>query len=185
MNSRRVIGSLVSFGLVIFACALAIVWIKHRLRAPSSSHVRVETQMPPDSLGPGDLRLYNADSSVDVVLMGDKILAGLSAKTVAKIKGSLNDSHSDSSGFGGMISSIVKSSVAGAIGTHAVFPLSEIKDIQYDDGRIRVTWTDGGNHDLFGNTKVDKQKVSNTFNEADAKRFVAAVRERKGLPPSP
>jgi hypothetical protein len=183
MNFRRIIGGLISFALVICAIAFAFVWIKHRI--PNHEHVQVERTAPPDSLGPGDMRLYNADSSVDVVLMGDKILAGLSAKTVAKIKGSLNDSHSDSTGLGGMISGIVKSSVAGAIGTHAVFPLSAIKDIQYDDGRIRVTWTDGGNHDLFGSTKVNNEKVSNSFNEADAKRFVAAVRERKGLPPSP
>lgn len=176
-----------SFGLVIFAFALAFVWIKHRIHVPTvGKHVRVETQMPPDTLGPGDVRLYNNDSTVDIVLLGDNILAGLSAKTVAKVKGSLEDSKGDTTGFGGMISSIVRSSVAGAIGTHAVFPLSEVKDIQYDGGRIRVTWMDGGNHDLFGDAKVkvDKGEVSHSFNEADAKRFVAAVRARKGLPPS-
>jgi hypothetical protein len=182
MNSRRLIGGLVSFGLVIFGFALLFEWVKHRVHMPSQ-HVRVENQMPPDSLGPGDMRLYNADSSVDIVLMGDKILAGLSAKTVAQIKGSLNDSHTDSTGLGGMISGIVKSSVAGAIGTHAVFPLAELKDIQYQDGRIHVTWADGGDRDLFNGTTVNHQKVSNSFNEADAKRFVAAVRARKGLSP--
>ncbi len=173
-----------SFGLVLFGFALVFVWIKRRIHMPSQ-HVRVETQVPPDSLGPGDMRLYNADSSVDIVLMGDRILAGLSAKTVAEIKRSLNDSHSDSTGLGGMISGIVKSSVAGAIGTHAVFPLAEIKDMQYQDGHIRVTWTDGGDRDLFNSTEVNHRKVSNSFNDADAKRFVAAVRERKGLPASP
>jgi hypothetical protein len=186
MNSRRFVGGLLSFGLVIFAFALAFIWIKNRIHVPTmGKHVRVESQMPPETLGPGDMRLYNSDSTVDIVLMGDNILAGLSAKTVAKVKGSLDDSKRDSTGFGGMISSIVRSSVAGAIGTHAVFPLAEVKDIQYQDGRIRVTWTDGGNHDLFGDAKVkvDKEDVSHSFNEADAKRFVAAVRARKGLPP--
>lgn len=183
MNSRRFVGGLMSFGLVIFGFALLFVWIKHRIHVPGR-HVRVETLVPPDSLGPGDVRLFNADSSVDVVLMGDKILAGLSAKTVAQVKSSLNHAHSDSTGLAGMISGIVKSSVAGAIGTHAVFPLAEIKDIQYENGRLRVTWTDGGDHDLFNSTRVNSRKVSDSFNEADAKRFVAAVRARKGLPPT-
>jgi hypothetical protein len=186
MNSRRIVGGLIRFGLVIFTIGLVFVWIKHRI--PSHNHVRVETQAPPDSLGPGDMRLYNTDSSVDVVLMGDKILAGLSAKTVAKVKGSINESRSgDTSGFGGMISQIVKTSVAGAIGTHAVFPLADIRDLHYQDGRIRVQWTDGTDHDLFGGGKfkVNDNKVSDTFNEADAKRFVEAVRARKGLPASP
>ena len=71
MNSRRVVGGLIRFGLVILTFALVFVWIKRKI--PSHDHVRVETQAPPDSLGPGDMRLYNADSSVDVVLVGDKI----------------------------------------------------------------------------------------------------------------
>ena len=184
MNSRRVIGGLVRFGLVILAIVLVYGWVRRRVSA--HNHVRVEAQAPPDSLGPGDMRLYNADSSVDVVLMGDRILAGLSAKTIAKIKGGLDQSRSgDTSGIGGMISQIVKSSVAGAIGTHAVFPLADIKDIQLDGGHIRVEWTDGGKRDLFSGTKVNDRKVSDSFNEADAKAFVNAVRARKGLPPSP
>lgn len=185
MNSRRVIGGLIRFGLVILTIVLVFAWGKHKF-GNRDRHVRVETQAPPDSLGPGDMRLYNADSSVDVVLIGDKIMAGLSAKTVSKVKGELETSRlKDTSGLGGMIGQIVKTSVAGAIGTHAVYPLSDIKDIQYADGRIHVQWTDGTDRDLFHNTSVNKEKVSDTFNEADAKRFVEAVRVRKGLPASP
>ena len=141
MNSRRFVGGLIRFGLVILACWLVIGWVRRKLSS-HNPHVRVEAQAPPETLGPGDMRIYNADSSVDVVLMGDKILAGLSSKTVAKIKSGLDESRSgDTSGFGGMVSQIVKSSVAGAIGTHAVFPLAEIKDIRYADGKIRVQWS--------------------------------------------
>jgi hypothetical protein len=184
MNSRRVVGGLIRFGLVILAIVLVYGWVRRRVA--SHNHVRVESQAPPDSLGPGDLRLYNADSSVDVVLLGDKILAGLSAKTINKIKGGLEESRAgDTSGLGGMIGQIVKSSVAGAIGTHAVFPLSDIKDIELQDGHIRVQWTDGAKRELFSGAKVNDRRVSDSFNEADAKAFVNAVRARKGLPPSP
>src|SRR5215470_11749227 len=109
MNSRRFVGGLIRFGLVILTIVLVVGWVRRRVSG--HNHVRVETQAPPDSLGPGDMRLYNADSSVDVVLIGDKIFAGLSAKTVAKIKNGLDDSRKgDTSGFGGMISQIVKTS---------------------------------------------------------------------------
>ncbi len=184
MNSRRFVGGLIRFGLVLLACWLVIAWVRRKVS--SHNHVRVEAQAPPETLGPGDMRVYNADSSVDVVLMGDKILAGLSSKTVAKIKSGIDESRSgDTTGIGGMVSQIVKSSVAGAIGTHAVFPLAEIKDIHYADGKIRVQWTDGSDKELFSGTSVNHQKVSDSFNEAEAKRFVDAVRARKGLPPAP
>ena len=77
-----------------------------------------------DTLAPGDMRIYNTDSTVDLVLKGNEILAGLSPKTIAKIQNELDTSAAgDTSGLGASISQIVKS-VAGAIGTHAAFPLS-------------------------------------------------------------
>jgi hypothetical protein len=107
----------------------------------------------------------------------------LSPKTVAKIKDKLATSGSqDTSGIGASISQIVKKSVAGAIGTHAVFPLSDIRDIRYENGQIVFDWKDGGKHQVFGNTKVDGENVSNSFRPEDAQRFVAAVRARMARP---
>jgi hypothetical protein len=147
-----------------------------------SHRVRVETEMPPpNALGPGDLRIYSADSSVDLMLVGDKILAGLSPKTVAEVKTKLETSAArDTSGLGGSIAQIVKKSVAGAIGTHAAFPLSDIRDVRYDGDQIVVEWKDGKTHNLFGGTSVNDRKVSNSFRPEDAKRFIDAVHERMG-----
>ena len=178
--SRRWIASLIRAGLVLLAIVLVGSYVAHRM--PNRRHVRVQTEVPPpESLGPGDLRIYNADSSVDLILVGDKILAGLSPKTVAKVKAELETSaERDTSGLGGSISQIVKKSVAGAIGTHAVFALSDIRDIRYEGDQIVFEWKDGGNHQLFGSTKVNGSKVSNTFRADDARRFIDAVHARMG-----
>lgn len=176
--SRRVIGGLVRLALVVLAVIFVGRYVMHRM--PNRDHVRVQTQPPSeDSLGPKDLRIYSADSAVDLILMGDKILAGLSPKTVAKVKSDLDRSAShDTSGLGGSISQIVKKSVAGAIGTHAVFPLSDIRDIRYEHDQIVFDWKDGGKHQLFGNTSVNGRKVSSSFRQEDAERFIEAVRAR-------
>jgi len=183
-SSRRFIAGLVRFGLVI----LAIVFVARHFtnRGSSRPHVRVETKVPPpDSLGPGDLRIYNTDSSIDLVLVGDRILAGLSPKTIAKVKGELDNSASrDTNGLGGSISQIVKRSVAGAIGTHAAFPLSDIRDIRYENDQIVVDWNDGGSHELFGSTRVNGNRASNSFRREDALRFIEAVRARKSSLPA-
>jgi hypothetical protein len=177
-SSRRWIAGFIRAGLAVLAIVLIGAYFGHRM--PGRRHVRVQTEAPPpDSLGPGDLRIYNADSSVDLILMGDKILGGLSPKTIAKIKGKLETSASgDTTGLGGSISQIVKKSVAGAIGTHTVYSLSDIRDIRYDNDQIVFDWKDGGNHQLFGSTKVNGEKVSDTFRPEDAQRFVDAVRAR-------
>src|SRR5439155_3871251 len=122
------------------AIAIGFRWF-HR-RAPSRTHVRLESEAPPpDSLGPGDARLYNADSTADVILKGDKIMVGLSPKTVARVRTEMDKSREkDTSGLGGAIASMVKKTVAENIGTHAVFPLADIRDLRYRNGELRVDW---------------------------------------------
>ncbi|HTE47271.1 MAG TPA: hypothetical protein VK636_18620 [Gemmatimonadaceae bacterium] len=177
-SSRRLLGGIIRLALVV----LAVVFVgRYFMRhSPGRNHVRVQTEVPPpEALGPGDVHIYSADTSVDLILQGDKILAGLSPQTVAKVKISIDSSASgDTSGLGGSISQIVKKSVAGAIGTHAVFPLADIRDIRYESGQIVFDWKDGGKHQLFGNTKVNGNKVSNSFRPDDAQRFIDAVKAR-------
>jgi hypothetical protein len=182
--SRRFLAGLVRFALVVLAIVLVSGYVRRKF-SHETRHVRVEREAPPqDSLGPGDIRIFDADSAVDLTLQGNKILAGLSPKTIAEVKGEIDKSAAgDTTGLGASISQIVKRSVAGAIGTHAVFPLNDIRDIRYENDQIVVDWTDGGKHELFGNSTVNGRKKSKSFRREDAMRFVEAVRARKGLPP--
>ena len=186
MNSRRFVGGVVRLGLVV----LAVFFVSRSFgfgRSSSSrssrrdrSSVKVETQAPPDSLGPGDLRIYNADSTVDLVLRGESILAGLSPKMVSEIKAKIDTSTAkDTTGFSAGIASIVKKSVAGAIGTHAVFPISDLRDIRYEDDQIIFDWNDGQRHQIFENANINGKKTSRTFRREDAERFIEAVKARK------
>lgn len=181
-SSRRFVAGLIRIGLVILAIVIAGAYIGHRGPKRSHMQVRIDEPPPPAALAPGDLRIYNADSAVDLVLQGNRILAGLSPKTVAKVRADLEKSASeDTSGLGSSIASVVKKSVAGAIGTHGAFPISAIRDIRYeggDVGNIVIDWKDGGAHELFGNTNVNGTKVGNSFRREDAERFVAAVKAR-------
>lgn len=190
-SSRRFVAGLIRIGLVILAIVIAGAYIGHR--TPRRHHIQIQTDAPPPgALAPGDMRIYNADSSVDLVLQGDKILAGLSPKTIDKVRSDLERSASeDTSGLGASIASIVKKSVAGAIGTHGAFPLSDIRDIRYQGGEVGeivIDWKDGGDHQLFGNTNVDGAKVGKSFRRVDAEPFVAAVKARLAegpMPPTP
>lgn len=179
-SSRRFVGGLIRVALVVLGGVLVVGYISHRMPHPQR-HVRVQTEAPPaDSLGPGDIQIYNADSSVDLILQGNKILAGLSPKTVAKVRDDLDTSEDhDTTGIGRAISQMVKRTVANAIGTHVVYPLSDIRDIRYEHGEIQFDWANGGHHQMFGSTNVDGKDVSRTFRPEDAQRFIDAVHARK------
>lgn len=125
-TSRRVVGSLMSVLIVVVGFIFVGTWISHHFhssrRAAVAPNVRVE-RAEPTTLGPGDVRIYNVDTTVDLMLAGNSIFAGLSPKMVDKIKAGLDSSAAgDSTGLGSSISRIVKQSIGGAIGTHAVFP---------------------------------------------------------------
>ena len=184
VSSRRVIAGLIRFGLVLLAIVFVSGYFIHKRPARSKHTMRMETEVPPPSaLAPGDMRIYNRDSSVDLILKGNSILAGLSPKTIAKVKDAVNEKTSgETTGIGGSIAQIVKSSVASAIGTHASYPLNEIRDIRYEDNTIVFEWRNGDEHEMFRDTKVDGEKVSRTFSQEDAERFIAAVKDRMAHP---
>jgi hypothetical protein len=186
--SRRLVAGLIRLALVILAIVIVAGYVKRKRHRD----FHVATAAAPDSLGAGDLRIYNTDSTVDLVLQGDRILAGLSPKMVEQIKAKIDTSTSkDSSGLGASIGNIVKRSVAGAIGTHAAFPLAEVRDLRYVNGQVRFDWTDGRERQIFENTDINGTKASKSFREEDVQRLIAAVRARKAesgggpsLPPS-
>ncbi|MEO7082824.1 MAG: hypothetical protein ABI442_22785, partial [Gemmatimonadaceae bacterium] len=160
--SRRFIAGLIRFGLVILAGGICFAYIARKVSGRTrTSSIHFRAQMPvTDSLGPGDLRIYSRDSSVDIVLLGTNLLAGLSPKMQGEIKAKMEaKTAKDTSSFGGSIAQLVTKSVAGAIGTHASFPLADIREVRYDDGHIVFDANDGTKHDLLGNANVNGEKV--------------------------
>ncbi len=178
--SRRWIGRLIRAGLVLLAVAVVGLWIGRRFshRVPD---VRVQRAVVTEqALGPGDLRVYNVDSTVDIVLYGDRVLAGLSPRTAERIRAEMQrDASKDTTGLGGFIAATVKQTVASAINTHVVYPVADIADMRYEDGSLVIQRKDGGTTHLFGNTKVNGRNQSKSFRPEDAERFIAAVRARQ------
>ncbi len=180
--SRRAISVVIRIGLIGLAIVLVGSWLSHRVHARRfPTHTRVETVVPSDAaLGAGDYRLYNVDSAVDVTLVGDRILAGLSPKTVAEVRGKIESSaQEDTGGMGGAIASMVKKTVADRIGTHAAFSLADIRDIRFVDGRLVFDWRGDANGDVFGEHVRVNGKDSNRFRQDEAERFIAAFHARK------
>lgn len=132
----------------------------------------------PDSLATGEVRIVTADSGVDLMLVRDSISGGLSEATLAKIRQSVDTTSVKSTGIGASIEKLVKSTVTSAVGTRVVVPLSAVKDVRYEEGRLQFDWN-GKPTKIFDNTKVNGKPVMESFRPDDARRFVDAVRARK------
>lgn len=177
-ESRKWKARAVQIALVVVAVAFVGNWAHNRFMRHHDLHLTAVVP-PPVSLGPGDLRIYNADSTLDVILTGDRILAGLSPMMVAKIRTDMDSGRNADTGLGGSIATMVKKTVAGAIDTHAAFALSDVKDVRFDGGRLILDWKDGSRHDLFSHTNVNGRGEKNSFRADDVQRLAAAVNARK------
>ena len=177
-RQRRWVARLIKIGLVGVAVMVVLAFIQRK--SPVRGDLRIETDAPAiEALAVGDLRIYNRDSTVNLILQGDRVLAGLSDKTVEKVRRELEASTADdTAGLGGSIAQIVKKTVSSSIGTHVVYPVRDMRDIEYRDGHIVITRRDGSSSQLFGSVKTDGESAGKTFPPEDAQRFVEAVRAR-------
>jgi hypothetical protein len=178
LRQRRTISRFVRLFLVALAIGIAIAWCARR--APSGATSMRMQSAPPATLSSGDVQIFNVDTTVDLILQGTKIYAGLSPTIVDRVRGELAKStQKDTAGIGGAIAQMVKQQVADKIDTRVVYDIQDIRDLRYDDPHIVIAWKRGGEERLFGSVKVDGDRDANRFRREDAERFIAAVKERQ------
>lgn len=182
LRERRIASRVIRFGLVALAIVIAATWMLRKVDVRGGTPLRVEGAAPAlETLAAGDVQIFNEDSTVDVILAGDRLSAGLSPQKLAEVRAEIaRSTQKDTGGIGGSIAQIVKTTVADKISIRAVYPLAEIRDVHYEDnGRLRIEWTSGKESTLLGdNIRVDNDRDANRFRREDAERLIAAVRKR-------
>lgn len=134
----------------------------------------------PVQLGEGDIRITSRGGEIDLMLLGDRIVVGLSDSVLAKVRSETDTSDLDADGgLGASLEKYVKSTVQKTLSKRVDYPLSEIEDARYEDGRIVFDYVDGANFTMIESTKNDDNPLLASFSAEDSKRFVAAVKARK------
>ncbi|MCC6316861.1 MAG: hypothetical protein IT361_04140 [Gemmatimonadaceae bacterium] len=127
------------------------------------------------------VRIFTNNRAAFLSLRDNNLVAGLSDSLREHVdsamkRGMENESHGN---VGAMIEDVVRSSVNKLMQKEIVVPVSEIRDIEYRDKRIVVRYKHGDGPGLI---KLEQLKGDNDrtlleqFNEADARRLVAAVK---------
>lgn len=132
-------------------------------------------------LGPGDMQILNQDATVDLILRGPHLLAGLSPQSVERVRAKIRESGpDDSTGVAGFIATTVKEQVADKIGTHVRYDVVDIRDIRLEGERLVIEWKSGKRQQLFESVKVDGQRgTTNRFHRDEALRFIELVKARQ------
>lgn len=129
------------------------------------------------ALGAGDIRISSQDSSFDLALVGDSIVAGLGVRVRNKVAVDLDTSKVAGTGLGASIEKMVKGTVASALDHEFVFPVSDVSDVRAQNGGLTFYDKDGKEMNVFKSDKHNDN--SKTFSQSDADAFVATFKARK------
>ena len=131
------------------------------------------------ALGPGDVRIVNADSAIELAVIGDSIVAGFGPRTLEEIRRGTDTSGVTGSGFGAAVEKFVKRTVAGALNHEAKLAVADVGDVRYENGTLQFYKNDGTRMKILQSTTISNKPVSDTFTEHEAERFIVAFRARK------
>jgi hypothetical protein len=133
----------------------------------------------PVQLGEGDLRITSRGGEIDLMLLGDRIVVGLSDSVLAHVREETDTSQLESDGrLASSIERLVKSTVQSALSKRVDYPLSDLEDVRYERGRIVFDYRDDARFTMIESTKNDDIPLLASFSEEDSRRFVAAVKAR-------
>lgn len=170
--TRRFLGVAIVTPFVIAAC--------HNDRRKDDPEMADAKMVARDTtpLRPGDIRIVTESGSIELALLGDSIVTGLGPAVLDKVRDKTDTNAVSGNGFGAGIEKMVKSTVASAMSQQLQYPLSSIKDVRYENGKLEFYYKDGTSMKIFENSKDRGKPVSESFRPEDAQRFVDAVHAR-------
>jgi hypothetical protein len=130
-------------------------------------------------LGLGDVQIASTDSSVEIAVIGDTIVTGLGRRVRDEVRRATDTAEVQGSGFAAGIEKLVKSKVADAMGTQLLFPVKDVEEITFTDGKLQLIGKGGGKIKLFQNTRKNGESTSDLFRAEDADRLIAAFHARR------
>lgn len=131
-------------------------------------------------LAPGDVRIKSTDGVLVLSLVGDTVRMQLSDSLRNSVDAEIRkdgDTSSDKSGIAAMVTKSVAGVVKSALGFTVKAAAKDVENLRYEDGHIRFDVHGGkGNVNINSNGRNDSNNAK--FSEADAKKFIDAVKKK-------
>ena len=132
--------------------------------------------------------IRSTDGSMKLGLTRDTVFMGLTDSVLAAARTDMaRDTEEKKSAFGSRIEQFMKRSVSSALQMKLKYPLTDLDSAVYSDGRIKFAYRNRRTM-AFENVSVSGRKALESFNPADAQKFVnlvnSAIREERTAAPS-
>ena len=164
--------------ILLLAAAATLGACRHR---DADTRFSDRDTTPVEKLGPNDMMMTTRDSTMQMGVVGDHITMRLAPRALDSVRVATDTSKVEGNGFAASLEKTIKRGVAAALQKQVEIPLSDVRDVRYENGRLVFDWV---NKPAMApdNTKSNGRDLLASFSEQDCQRFVAAVRAHKAGP---
>ncbi len=128
-----------------------------------------------EELGPDRHAMLSEHGDVKMGLSDRYVYLMLSDSVVSEARAEMRG-DSAREGVGGMVSGVLEKAVGKALGFRAKLAIDDIEDIRWEDGAMRIVFTDPDRSIDFD---IDDRPVEESFAEEDVREFGEAFRALK------
>ncbi len=134
-------------------------------------------------IGPDLFAITSEDGNVRMALTDQYMYLALTEQMLDEVREEVRDA-ADQEGAAGLIGGFVERTVDRALQARALYPVDEIEDIRWEDGAMRVVFTQRRRSidDAF---RTNGEPVTNAFSEEDVRAFGEVLRAVKGTRAGP
>lgn len=122
--------------------------------------------------------LVTRDNKVALMMTAGSLVMQLTDHGMAEIQGDMAKDAREESGFGRFVANMVRSGVASMLDHAIAYPLSELREARYEDGRLRFINRDG--EAVFAKVQLNDKDAMEGFDPAQARAFAARVNQALG-----
>ena len=134
-------------------------------------------------IGEDRFAVASRDGAVRMALTDEFVYFALSDSVLELARSEIDPDSGTAEGIRGAISGIVRGGVSRALSFRAKYPVDDIRDIRWEDGRMVFDFDDP-RRSLSDNFKVEDRPVEEAFAEADVQAFAREFRRLKGARPT-
>ena len=131
-----------------------------------------------EDLGPDRFVVHSDSGAVRMGLTDEFVYFALSDSVLAAARADMQDDADSASGLGATIGSLVRGGVERALRFRAKYPVADIRDIRWEDGRMLVEFEDGRTG-FRDNIHIDDRPIEEAFARQDVEAFAAEFRKAK------
>ena len=167
-----------SFALRSAALAFAVALCAQPAAAQRDRHddseARVVSRQP---LRSASSAIETRNGEVALLLVDRNLVIQLTDRGLNKVDRDMDDDAQKESGFARLVSGIVRSGVRSLLDHGIEYPVSELRDARYENGRIVLINREG--EQIFKDVQVNDMQVMESFSPAAARAFVARVNQAR------